>query len=626
MLCILISKFMVKDLIYIIKKENISKDFLTNLLNTHSEIKFVSLIGIDINGNDTDEKIPSKVFINDIDLFFNGCAVQTDGSSVVLTGIATLNDAKVDMVIDKNCNWFIDYNFDNIDEVSGKPIGTLKIPSFLIHNEKYIDSRSVLNRSLSFLKKNLLSLLKSNPNILRTINPEDIEDIIINTATELEFWVKTPEELINIEDLTTSQDLHEQYWNITKGIVRTALEKTLSIMENYDLYPEMGHKEVGGVKSKIDSNGKYHILEQLEIDWKYSTALQSCDNILIVKSIIKETFKRHGLDVTFCAKPIEKVAGNGAHLHFSIFLKLKNGQKINLFHDENNEFMSSIAYGSLMGILKHHNIISPFVSNTIDSLKRLKPGFEAPVCTVASLGISKNIPSRNRSILIALIRDSKNPNATRFELRSPNPKTNIYLTLAAINMCVVDGIKYSINKNELSLLNELSKNYGDDSTYLEKNKLYRSEDNIFEKYSEDDRDKYFGKSPKTVYENMLHLCEENNYSILLKDDVFTLDIINSFKLSSLDRYIMEIEHRIFPEYKKDIELLMNNFKFNTKSSSLINLLLNELKFKLFSDTFDYLSLHSKMKDYIKDRDFKNISNLNIEIEKILDIFKTIHSL
>ena len=105
---------------------------------------------------------------------------------------------------------------------------------------------------------------------------------------------------------------------------------------------------------------------------------------------------------------------------------------------------------------------------------------------------------------------------------------------------------------------------------------------------------------------MLHLCEENNYSILLKDDVFTLDIINSFKLSSLDRYIMEIEHRIFPEYKKDIELLMNNFKFNTKSSSLINLLLNELKFKLFSDTFDYLSLHSKMKDYIKDRDFKNI--------------------
>ena len=165
--------------------------------------------------------------------YFDGCAVQTGGSKVVLTGIATLNDAKVDMVIDKNCNWFIDYNFDNIDDVSGKPIGTLKIPSFLIHNEKYIDSRSVLNRSLSFLKKNLLSLLKSNPNILRTINPEDIEDIIINTATELEFWVKTPEELINIEDLTTSQDLHEQYWNITKGIVRTALEKTLSIMENY---------------------------------------------------------------------------------------------------------------------------------------------------------------------------------------------------------------------------------------------------------------------------------------------------------------------------------------------------------------------------------------------------------
>ncbi len=106
---------------------------------------------------------------------------------------------------------------------------------------------------------------------------------------------------------------------MTKGIVRTALEDSLIMMENYDLHPEMGHKEVGGVKSKIDSNGNYHILEQLEIDWKYSTAMQTCDNLLIVKSIIKETFKRHKLDVTFLAKPIEKVAGNGAHLHFSIF-------------------------------------------------------------------------------------------------------------------------------------------------------------------------------------------------------------------------------------------------------------------------------------------------------------------
>ena len=611
---------MIEDLIYIIKKENISKNYLINLLNNHKEIKFVSLVGIDINGNDTDEKIPSNIFIKDIDLFLNGCAVQTDGSSVVLTGIVTLNNAKVDIIVDKDCNWFVDYNFDNIDEETNKPVGTLKIPSFLTHNDKFIDSRSTLNRSIKYLKNSLLNLFKNNPTSYFKF--EDIEDIIINTATELEFWVSTPEELINIEDLTTSQELHEQYWKVTKGIVRTALEKSLIMLENYGLYPEMGHKEVGGIKSKFDSSGKYHILEQLEIDWKYSTSLQACDNILIAKSVIKETFKRHGLKVLFSAKPIDKVAGNGAHLHYSIFMKLKNGKTINLFHEENNEFMSSFGYGALMGILKNYEIINPFVTNTIDSLRRLKPGFEAPVCTVCSLGISKEIPSRNRSILIALIRDSQNPNSTRFELRSPNPKTNIYLVLATINMCVIEGITYSINKNEKELLKELSKGINEDSVYLEKSKMYRSEENIFEKYTDEDRENLFGKVPKTVYENISSLTP-NKYDVLLKDDVFTVSIINSLKLSSLDRYIMELEHRVLPSYKQDIDSIIDNIKKNTKLGCFTYILAKEIQFKLFSDTFDYLSLNSKIKSCIKNKDFENISNLQLEIEQNINILKSI---
>ena len=617
---------MFKDLVFIIEKKDISKEFLINLLVNHSEIKFVSLVGIDLNGNDTDEKIPSDIFLDDIDTFLNGCAVQTDGSSVVLTGIATLNNAKVDMVIDKNCNWFVDYNFDNIDECTQKPIGTLRIPSSLIHNNKYIDSRSILNRSTQYLKRNILSLLKNNPQSLKDFKFEDIDDVIINTATELEFWVKTPEELINIEDLTTSQELHEQYWNMTKGIVRTALENSLIMMENYKLEPEMGHKEVGGVKSKIDFNGKSHILEQLEIDWRYcSFPIQTCDNLLIVKSIIKETFKRHNLDVNFSAKPIEKVAGNGEHIHYSIFLKLKNSKTINIFHKDGNQFLSSIGYGALMGILKNYEIINPFVSNTIDSLKRLKPGFEAPVCTVTSLGISNEVPSRNRSILLALIRDLKNPKSTRFELRSPNPKTNIYLTLASLNMCVIDGIKYSINKNEDLLLKELSKKYGESAEYLEKFKIYRSEENIFEKFSEKDRDKYFGESPKSVYENMKNLSSKK-ISILFEEDVFTKDIINSFKLSSLDRYVMEINHRLLPQYKKDIEQLINNIDSKTKLLSLTSLMAKEINFKMFCDTFEHISLYSKIKDSIRKGDIEKVSSLHMEIENLLEILKNICSL
>ena len=197
------------------------------------------------------------------------------------------------------------------------------------------------------------------------ISNDDVDDIIINCATELEFWVKTPNEDVEINELTTSQILHEQYWNMPKGVVRKSLEEILDLMDKYDLNPEMGHKEVGGIKPSFDSKGRHRILEQLEIDWKYSDAMQACDNLLIVKSLIKEIFKRNHLEVTFLPKPIDGVAGSGQHLHLSLFLQLKNGEKINLFHSLNNSFLSSIGYGSLMGILKNYEVINPFINNFI---------------------------------------------------------------------------------------------------------------------------------------------------------------------------------------------------------------------------------------------------------------------
>ena len=87
------------DLLYVIPANSKKEDIIATL-KQHPEIKFVSLVGIDLAGNDTDEKIPMRVFLEDIDSFYNGSAVQTDGSSVVLTGIATLNNAKVDIA---NC-------------------------------------------------------------------------------------------------------------------------------------------------------------------------------------------------------------------------------------------------------------------------------------------------------------------------------------------------------------------------------------------------------------------------------------------------------------------------------------------------------------------------------------------
>ncbi len=99
------------DLLYVIPAET-PKDKIASMLKAHPEIKFVSLVGIDLAGNDTDEKIPMRIFLKDMDDFYAGTAVQTDGSSVVLPGIATLNNAKVDMPIDPSVNWFVDYNYE----------------------------------------------------------------------------------------------------------------------------------------------------------------------------------------------------------------------------------------------------------------------------------------------------------------------------------------------------------------------------------------------------------------------------------------------------------------------------------------------------------------------------------
>ena len=87
-----------KDLLYYIKPEQQNEKDLHTILAMHPEIQFVSLMGVDFAGNDTDEKIPMKIFLEDTADFLEGSAAQTDGSSVVLPGIATLNNARVDLI------------------------------------------------------------------------------------------------------------------------------------------------------------------------------------------------------------------------------------------------------------------------------------------------------------------------------------------------------------------------------------------------------------------------------------------------------------------------------------------------------------------------------------------------
>ena len=268
------------DLLYVLPKNSHSPDSIRRILGDHPEVCFVSLAGIDLAGNDTDEKIPISLFLDHIESYLHG-GVQTDGSSVVLPGIAKLNDGKVDLLADAEVNWYVDYNYEHTDPETGYPCGTLRIPAFLAHNNALVCSRSLLKRAIDRFDTELKALFAEHPQLCSQWGflPEDLEEITLTSATELEFWVRTPDTDVNREQLSVSQGLKEQYWKRTKGMVRTALERSIMLLEQYGFNPEMGHKEVGGVKAHLTGSGSLdHIMEQLEIDWKFSSSMQAGDN------------------------------------------------------------------------------------------------------------------------------------------------------------------------------------------------------------------------------------------------------------------------------------------------------------------------------------------------------------
>ncbi len=617
--------FDLSKMLFTIPADKHSKEEIITALQAHPEVRFVSLVGIDMCGNDTDEKIPTPLFIQDIDKFLKS-GVQTDGSSVVLPKIAALNNAKVDIIPDLDVNWYVDHNFKHVDRVTGLPVGTLRIPSFLVHNDvAEVGSRVILKDAIKNFKEDVLEIMEENPYIFEYLpidSVDEIESLEITAATELEFWVKTPDDETDREQLSTAQILKEQYWKRTTGPVRTALEEVMLVLDHYGFDMEMAHKEVGGVKAKISNSGSYdHIMEQLEIDWKFSSAIQAADNENHIKYVVGDIFRLHGLDVTFLAKPIEGVAGSGEHTHMGLAAKLKNGKRISLFAPNNKkeEFMSPIGFGALMGILKNYEVINPFVSATNDAFLRLKPGYEAPVCVVTSLGRSVELPSRNRTVLVGLVRDIENPLATRFELRSPNPRSNTYLVIAASYMAMLDGIKATLEagKTPKELEKSISKEYGEEDFYLETNRIYRSELDVFEEYTQEERDKYFGEVPETVWEN---LCAFHQFpeklKIFQRDDVMKPITLESYHAAILSQWVTELHNRIVPN---TMDLVRQCVKCHDDNDCVdydwsywgkINAIRNYLG----RDTMDDLCLLTRIVRALDRGDYQMASDLQLEMQ------------
>ena len=617
------------DMLYVISPEEQNRETLTEILTAHPEIKFVSFMGVDFAGNDTDEKVPISLFLKDIDGFLEGMAAQTDGSSVVLTGIATLNNARVDMKIDSSVNWYIDYNYEHFDSATGRMVGTLRIPCFLVHNNVRVDSRSILHDTLDYVEKELLELFKKHPQVagLEHISGEDIEKIIFTCATELEFWVKSPREDAPIEALSSSQMMQEQYWQRCRGNVRTALEQTVEMLEAYGLGPEMGHKECGGVRGQIDDNGHMtHVMEQLEVDWKYSYGVQTADNELLARIIVKEIFRLNGLEVSFQAKPVPGVAGSGEHTHVGFGAILKDGKFVNIMSpsDMKADFLSAIGFGALMGLLKNYEVLNPIVSCTTDAFKRLRPGFEAPICIVTSIGKAPDVPSRNRTILAGLIRDIDNPKATRVEMRAPNPFTNTYLALAGFYLAALDGIKAALasGKSTKELEKELSKTAGEEGFYLEKDRAYRSEDDVFEVFTPEERDQYFGKPPATVWENMKAFdAYPEKVAVLTQGDILKPLYLKSFEEGALIRWKTELLTHIIPDYRNRIASMKPLHETTEGSTAWDDGMwqrVQELRVIIAKNTDTNVSMFTQLSKALTEGDYDKASDLQLAMDKKME--------
>ncbi|MFW6135614.1 MAG: type I glutamate--ammonia ligase [Chloroflexota bacterium] len=169
---------------------------------------------------------------------------------------------------------------------------------------------------------------------------------------------------------------------------------------------------------------------QHEIDFRYADALTSADNAVTFKYTVRGVAASHGLYASFMPKPIFGINGSGMHTHQSLF----DPQGRNAFYAADDDYhISRLAYSFIGGQMEHARALAAVVAPTVNSYKRLTPGYEAPVYVCWA--------QLNRSSLIRVPAHGTETSATRIELRCPDPSTNPYLAFAAMLGAGLDGIE-----------------------------------------------------------------------------------------------------------------------------------------------------------------------------------------
>ncbi len=345
-------------------------------------VKFVSLQFTDVTGSVKSVDIP----IAHLDRALTE-GIWFDGSSV--EGFARIQESDMRLVVDpdtyavlpwspedlKRARFFCDIHLPNGEEFIGNP-------------------RNVLKKILT-----------------------KIEDRgwVFNVGAEPEFFLfkRNGNQLENIHPVPHDVGGYFDFSAVDEAVrVRTEIMDATS---NMGLDVEMGHHEVA--------------LGQHEIDFRFSNALQAADNVITIKYAVRAIAAKHGLVASFMPKPIIGINGSGMHAHQSVYDKEGN----NLFYDEDAEFyLSEFGRNFIAGQLAHARGMSAILSPTVNSYKRLVPGYEAPVY----IGWAQV----NRSALIRIPSAIGKGKSVRAELRCPDPSNNPYLAFAVMLASALDGI------------------------------------------------------------------------------------------------------------------------------------------------------------------------------------------
>ena len=232
------------------------------------------------------------------------------------------------------------------------------------------------------------------------------------------FYVGPELEYFLFRDAKSTEVLDEGgYFDLTTLDAGSDVRRdTVLALEKLGIDVEYSHHEVGP--------------SQHEIDMRYADALKMADDCMTYRITVKEIALKYGWHATFMPKPLFGENGSGMHTHQSLF---KDGR--NAFYDADDKyFLSDTGKAFIAGQLRHAREICSIFAQWVNSYKRLVPGYEAPVYVAWS--------RRNRSALVRVpLYHPGKEQATRMELRCPDPACNPYLTFAALLMAGLEGVE-----------------------------------------------------------------------------------------------------------------------------------------------------------------------------------------